>query len=161
MRRSFVMAALATTVLATPAIAQSKTGFGPVIGVNVTTGSLGDSYGVGWLIGGQFVKGTGFGSVIFEVTYNGFSLSDDVPGEGEVDFTDDLNVWGFGLGPRFRLGPLHVGAVAAYYTEVEEFDVLPVATIKVWKLDLGVRYKGLFERAEWFGITAAIHFGDF
>ena len=104
MRRSFLLAALATTVAAAPAIAQSKTGFGPIVGVNVTTGSLGDSYGVGWFVGGQFVKGTGFGSVIFEVTYNGFSLDDQIAGS---DYSDDLHVWGFGLGPRFRLGPLH------------------------------------------------------
>ena len=157
MRRSFLMAALATTVAASPAIAQSKTGFGPIVGVNVTTGSLGDSYGVGWFIGGQFVKGTGFGSVIFEAAYNGFSIDDEIEGS---DYSNDLNIWSFGLGPRFRLGPLHVGALAAYYTDVDEFDVLPVATIKVWKLDLGVRYKGLFETAEWFGISAAFHFGD-
>jgi hypothetical protein len=158
-RRSFLIATLATMVVAAPAIAQSKTGFGPVVGINATTSSFGDYYGVGWMVGGQFVKGTGFGSVMFEVTYNGFSIDDELPGEG-TDFSDDVNIWGFGLGPRFALGPFHVGALAAYYTEVDDFDIVPLASINIWKLDLGARYKGLLGDADWFGLTLSFHFGD-
>lgn len=161
MRKSFLLAALAAALVTAPVAAQSKSksGFGPVVGLNLPAGDFGDFYNTGWTAGLQHVKGTGFGSLMAEATFNGFSYQDDINDVSDI-FDDNLEAWGFGLGPRFALGPLNVGALGSYHTDMDEFDVIPLATINVWKLDLGVRYKGLFGDFDWFGVTAAIHFGS-
>jgi hypothetical protein len=154
MRRSFLVAALLAATAAAPAAAQ--TGFGPVVGLNVAAGSFGDYYGTGWTLGAQYIKGLPFGSLMAEVAYNGFSIGDDLPDLG--DFEDDLNLWGFAVGPRLGLGPFNFGALGSYHTEIDEFDVIPLAGFNIWKLDVAFRYKGLFGDADWVGLTAAILF---
>jgi hypothetical protein len=154
MRRSFLLAALLAAASAAPAAGQ--TGFGPVVGVNVAAGSLSDNYGTGWTLGAQYIKGLPFGSLMFEAAYNGFSIGDDLP--DLEDFNDDLNLWGFAAGPRLGLGPFNFGALGSYHTEIDEFDVIPLAGINIWKLDVALRYKGLFGNSDWVGLTAAILF---
>jgi hypothetical protein len=93
---------------------------------------------------------------MFEATYNGFSLGDDLP-TAEA-YTDDINLWGFGAGARLGIGPLNFGALGSYHTEIDEFDVIPLVGVNIWKLDVALRYKGLFGDADWVGLTAAILF---
>jgi len=154
MRRSFLSLLALTTLAAAPAAGQ--TGFGPVAGVNVAAGSFGDYYGTGWTLGAQYIKGLPFGSLMFEAAYNGFSIGDDLP--ALEDFTDDLNFFGFAAGPRLGIGPLNFGALGSYHTEIDEFDVIPLVGINIWKLDVALRYKGLFGDADWAGLTAAFLF---
>lgn len=154
MRRSFLPLLALTALVATPAAGQ--TGFGPVAGVNVAADEFSKYYGTGWTLGAQYIKGLPFGSLMFEASYNGFSISGDLP--DLEDFDDDLNLWGFAAGPRLGLGPFNVGALGSYHTEIEEFDVIPLVGINVWKLDVALRYKGLLGDADWVGLTAAILF---
>lgn len=154
MRRSFLPLLALTALAAAPAAGQ--TGFGPVVGINVASGSFADYYGTGWTLGAQYIKGLPFGSLMFEASYNGFSIGDDLP--DLEDFDDDLNLWGFAAGPRLGLGPFNVGALGSYHTEIDEFDVMPLVGINVWKLDVALRYKGLLGDADWVGLTAAILF---
>ena len=154
MRRSFLLAALLAAASTAPAAGQ--TGFGPVVGVNFAAGSFGDYYGTGWTLGAQYIKGLPFGSLQFEATYNGFGIDDEIP--ALEDFNDDLNLWGFAAGPRLGIGPFNFGALGSYHTEIDEFDVIPLAGINIWKLDVALRYKGLFGDADWVGVTAAILF---
>ena len=154
MRRSSLTLLALTTLAAVPAAAQ--TGFGPVVGVNVASGSFGNYYGTGWTLGAQYIKGLPFGSLMLEATYNGFSIGDELPTAGA--YTDDITLWGFAAGPRLGIGPLNFGALGSYHTEIDEFDVIPLVGINIWKLDVALRYKGLFGDAEWVGLTAAILF---
>jgi hypothetical protein len=96
---------------------------------------------------------------MLEGTYNSFSVSDELPEVGD-EYSSNLNVWGFAAGPRFALGPFHVGALAAYYTEVDQFDIVPLALFNIWKLDMGLRYTGLLGDSDWIGVTASFHFGN-
>lgn len=150
MRRSFLPLLALTALAAVPAAGQ--TGFGPVVGINAGSGS----FGVGWTLGAQYIKGLPFGSLMFEASYNGFSLDDEVP--DLEDYSDDINLWGFAAGPRLSLGPLNIGALGSYHTEIDEFDVMPLVGINIWKLDVALRYKGLLGDADWVGLTAAILF---
>ncbi|HEX9166461.1 MAG TPA: hypothetical protein VF862_11170 [Gemmatimonadales bacterium] len=154
MRRSFLPLLALTALAAAPAAAQ--TGFGPVVGLNVAAGSFGEYFGAGWTLGAQYIKGLPFGSLMFEAAYNGFSIVDDLTDLEAFD--DDLNLWGFAAGPRLGIGPFNVGALGSYHTEVDEFDVIPMAGINIWKLDVALRYKGLFGDANWAGLTAAFLF---
>jgi hypothetical protein len=152
-RRSLLTAVALTALAAAPSAAQ--TGFGPVVGINLPAGSL-DAYGNGWTVGAQYIKGLPFGSLQFEATYNGFGLDTDLP--DLEDFDDDLNLFGFAAGPRLGIGPFNFGALGSYHTEIDEFDVIPLVGINIWKLDVALRYKGLFGDADWVGVTAAILF---
>jgi hypothetical protein len=154
MRRSYLTFLALTTLAAAPAAGQ--TGFGPVVGVNAAAASFDDYYGTGWTVGAQYIKGLPFGSLMFEAAYNGFSIGDDLP--ALEDFTDDLNFFGLAAGPRLGIGPLNIGALGSYHTEIDEFDVIPLAGINIWKLDVALRYKGLFGDADWVGLTAAFLF---
>lgn len=151
--RPLLSAFTLSALLAAPSAAQ--TGFGPVVGVNFASGSFGD-YGTGWTLGAQYIKGLPFGSLMFEASYNGFSIGDDLP--DFEDLRDDLNLWGFAVGPRLGIGPLNLGALGSYHTEIDEFDVMPLVGFNIWKLDVAVRYKGLFGDVAWAGLTAAILF---
>ncbi len=155
-RRSFLTALALATLAAAPAAAQ--TGFGPVVGLNVASGSFSDTFGTGWTLGAQYIKGLPFGSLMFEATYNGFGIDDELPNLDDFDFTDDITLWGFAAGPRLGIGPFNFGALGSYHTEIDEFDVIPLMGINIWKLDIALRYKGLFGDADWVGVTAAILF---
>jgi hypothetical protein len=151
------LALLATALLvAAPATAQAQSSFAPMVSVNVPTGTFADAFKTGWGLGAQFTKGNGLMTFVAEAGYNAFSR--DTIGTGGYA-TDDLGVWNFGAGLRASIGPLYAGGVASYFTEIDEFDIIPVVGFHILMLDIGVRYKGLLENSDWVGVSVGFHFG--
>ena len=153
-RRLAVLAA--AFLLAVPIAAQAQSSFAPMVSANVPTGAFADTYKTGWGLGAQYTRGNGLLTFVGEVGYSAFSKdSSGTYGGG----TDDLGVWNFAAGVRGSIGPLYVGGLASYFTEVDEFDIVPVVGFHILMLDLGFRYKGLIGDADWFGVSLGFHFG--
>jgi hypothetical protein len=79
--------------------------------------------------------------------------------ENGVEF-DDVSTFGFAAGARgaIPLAGLYAGGLAGYWTDADEFDIVPLVGIHLGPADVGVRYKGLLGDLDWFSITAAVHF---
>ena len=169
MRSKLVLSALAVSLLALPAglAAQTSaqlqqngvTSLGVVGAFNVPVGDLGDITDPGWGVYAQGTAGKGILTLVAEGGYDKLSAKDFEIG-GEPVTGESLDAWHAALGARFTLGPIYAGGLAGYwFNDVDEFDVVPMIGLHVWKLDIGARYKGLFGDFDWIGITAGIHFG--
>lgn len=151
------LALLATAlIVAAPTAARAQTSFAPMVSVNIPSGDFADGLKTGWGVGGQFTKGNGLLTFVAEVGYNSFSR--DTVGTGGYA-SDALGIWNFGAGLRGSIGPLYVGGIASYFSEIDQFDLVPVVGFHILMLDIGVRYKGLLEDADWVGVSVGFHFG--
>ncbi len=83
-------------------------------------------------------------------------VGEDLPGGGQVD---DFTSWGFLGGAKVGIaGLLSGGALAGYYTEVDELDLVPFASLKLGMLDVGIQYKMLND-TKWFAARVGFSFG--
>jgi hypothetical protein len=134
---------------------------GPIAAINFPTSDLSDiTSSIGWGIGVQATHGRGFLTLVGEAGYDAFGGEDY--SIGGVDFEGEtIGVWHGALGARATIGPIYAGGLAGYWggDDVEDFDVIPMVGLHLWKIDLGARYKGLFGDADWFAVTGAFHFG--
>ena len=72
---------------------------------------------------------------------------------------EDFTTWGFLGGVKASLvGILSGGVLTGYYTEVDEWDLVPFATVKLGMFDVGAQYKMLGD-SKWFGARAGLSFG--
>jgi hypothetical protein len=134
---------------------------GPIAALNFPSGDLADVTGdIGWGIGVQATHGRGFLTLVGEAGYDGFG-GDEFEFEGQTFETGSIGVWHGAVGARATVGPVYVGGLVGYWggDGVEDFDVIPMVGLHLWKIDVGARYKGLFGDADWFAVTGAIHFG--
>jgi hypothetical protein len=169
MKSRFILSALLLSALTSSATAQSQaqlqgkgvTSIGPIAALNFPSSALSDvTSSVGWGVGVQGTLGRGFLTVVAEGGYDRF-MGDEFEIEGETFQADDVGVWHGALGARATVGPIYAGGLAGYWggDGVEDFDVIPMVGLHLWKIDVGARYKGLFGDADWFAITGAFHFG--
>jgi hypothetical protein len=153
-----VLAATASTPAMAQGIAMSESSLaskgalslGPIGGIAIPTGDVSDVLSTGWMLGGQGTYGLGMLSLLGEVGVTKFGA--------EVDGASADAVWNFGAGARLALGPIYVGGLASYYSENVDFELVPMAGIYLGPIDIGARYVGLVSDAQWFAVTAAVHF---
>jgi hypothetical protein len=169
--RNHTMVLAATLLLASTLQAQSRSeatlqkqganSIGPIAALNFPSGDLADVTGsIGWGLGVQATHGRGFLTLVGEAGYDGFS-GEEYDFEGETFETESTGLWHGALGARATVGPVYVGGLAGYWggDGIEDFDIVPMVGLHLWKIDVGARYKGLFGDADWFAVTGAIHFG--
>ena len=126
--------------------------------LNFPTSDLGDAASTGWGFGLQFTQGQGKFALFGEVGYDHFGVDGGEDVEG-VDYGSDLNPWHFGGGAKLAVWRINVAALAGYWTEDLGFDVVPIVGIKIWRLQTGLRYKGLLGDGEWIALTVGFGFG--
>jgi len=68
-------------------------------------------------------------------TFSGITLV-----EGTNVKTDSRTMWEFVAGPQADFGMLYIGVEAGYYTDLNEWGVVPNAGIRKNMIDVGVRY---------------------
>ena len=161
-----LMAALAATPLHAQAQdtsekddqAKGSRSFRIFAALNFPTSDLGDAASTGWGFGGQLIRGQGAFALFGEVGYDHFGV--DVPeGVPEDSYGSDFNPWHLGGGAKLAVGPINVAGLVGYWSDVEDFDVVPIVGIKVWRLQLGARYKGLLGDGDWIALTAGFRLG--
>lgn len=134
---------------------------GPIASINFPSSDLADvSSSIGWGLGVQATHGRGLFTLVGEAGYDGFG-GEDFEFEGQQIEGESTGIWHGALGARVTLGPVYAGGLAGYWggDGVEDFDVIPMVGLHLWKIDVGARYKGLFGDADWFAVTGAFHFG--
>jgi hypothetical protein len=131
---------------------------GPVVGIAFPTGDFGDVVGTGFMLAGQGTYGYK-GKVTFlgEVGVTIFGGDDTIIDGQEVD-VDGPTAIHFAAGARVPLGPVYVGGLAGYWTDVDDFDLVPLVGIHFGTFDIGARYNGLIGDGDWLTITGALHF---
>lgn len=167
----FVAAAAASVLVASNLHAQSTSeatlqkkgtnSIGPIAAINFPSSDLADATGgIGWGLGVQATHGRGLLTLVGEAGYDYFS-GEDFTFEGQDFEGESVGVWHGALGARVTLGPIYAGGLAGYWggDGVEDFDIIPMVGLHLWKIDVGARYKGLFGDADWFAVTGALHFG--
>jgi hypothetical protein len=126
--------------------------------LNFPTSNLGDAASTGWGFGLQFTQGQGKFALFGEVGYDHFGVEgvEDVEG---VDYGSDVNPWHFGGGAKLAVWRINVAGLAGYWTDIEDFDIVPIVGMKIWKLQAGLRYKGLLGDGDWIALTVGFGFG--
>lgn len=127
----------------------------PFMGLNFPSGDLGDVSNTGLTFGVQGTYGLGVMALMAEASFSNFTGKL----ENGIEF-DDVSTFGFAAGARaaIPLAGLYAGGLAGFWTDADEFDLVPMAGIHLGPADVGVRYKGLLGDLDWFSITAAVHF---
>jgi len=86
-----------------------------------------------------------------EAGYNSFGGKT----EGEVQYPD-LDIWSFLIGARLQLPIIYFSLDGGYYTELDEFSLLPGLGLRFLFLDVGGRYKWTGEN--WFEVFGGLSF---
>ncbi len=152
MKRSSLLLAILFCLVLLPGRAEAQFALGARAKLLFPTGGFDDLAKTGWgaAATGDFtllplVKLRG------EVGYNRFD------GETNGDTTyDDWNIWNFGVGARLQLPIIYISLDGSYYTEIDEFSVLPGAGFRFLFLDVGARYKWTGEN--WFEVFGGVSF---
>ena len=153
MRRFSFVLILALALVALPRTAEAQFKIGARGKILLPTGDFNDVAKTGWGLAatGDFtliplVKLRG------EVGYNKFD------GEDRSDGTtiDDWNIWSFLIGARLQLPIIYFSLDGGYYTEIDEFSLLPGLGFRFLFLDVGGRYKWTGEN--WFEIFGGVSF---
>src|SRR5262245_46753493 len=166
MSRSALLLSLAACIFAAPLHAQDTSekedqakgsrAFRIFGALNFPASDLGDQASTGWGFGGQFIRGQGAFALFGEVGYDHFGLEDAIEG---ASYGADVNPWHFGGGAKIAVWRINLAGLVGYWTDVEDFDIMPIVGIRIWKLQAGVRYKGLLGDADWIALTAGFTFG--
>ena len=69
---------------------------------------------------------------------------------------EDLDIWSFMIGARLQLPIIYFSLDGAYYTEIDEFSLLPGLGFRFLFLDVGGRYKWTGEN--WFEVFGGVSF---
>ncbi len=77
--------------------------------------------------------------------------------EGTNIKTESSTMWEFSAGPQVDFGKLYIGAEAGYYTEFDEWGVVPNVGLRKDLLDLSVRYN-LLGDGEFLAVRAGFFF---
>jgi hypothetical protein len=110
--------------------------------------------------GANFTAGFKYGLPLLDVFAGGgwtwFSAKN--PGSAGQP-TEDLSSFDIHAGGLFNLALLGLGAKAGYwFGDLSEFDILPMAQVRFWKLFAGAEYKGLLGDGNWVGLSLGIRF---
>ncbi|HKP27816.1 MAG TPA: hypothetical protein VJU15_00340 [Gemmatimonadales bacterium] len=127
--------------------------------LNFPTSDTGDAASTGWGLGLQFTRGQGAFALFGEVGYDHFGIEGVEGLPPGTDYGTDLNPWHFGGGAKVAVGPINVAGLVGYWTDIEDFDLVPIVGVKIWRLQTGVRYKGLFGDGDWIALTVGFGFG--
>ena len=87
-----------------------------------------------------------------EVGYNHFDGED---ADGAQTY-EDRNIWNFGIGGRLQLPIVYLSLDGMYYTDIDEFSVLPGLGLRFLFLDVGARYKWTGEN--WIEVFGGVAF---
>jgi hypothetical protein len=116
------------------------------------TSTFGDVYGSG----ANFTAGFKYGLPLVDVRVGGGWTWFDAPSDSAVE---DVSSFDVHAGAMFNLAILGLGARAGYwFNDLDEFDILPMGEVRLWKLFAGAEYKGLLGDAEWVGVFLGIRF---
>lgn len=153
MRHAILLAAGLSLAAALPAHAIS---FNVGLVGDMPTGDLEDVAELGYGVYGRVDRSLApLINSSFQVEMNRFT-GQDLPGGGQVE---DFTSWGFLTGASVKfLGMLNGGLLVGYYTEVDEFDLVPFLGMRFGLIDAGLQYKMLGD-AQWFGLKAGVSFG--
>ena len=153
MKRLSLLFAIFLAVAVLPARADAQFTIGARGKLLIPTGDFNDEVTTGW-----GVAGTGDFTLIplvklrGEVGYNHF---DGEEPDGDRTF-EDRDIWNFGIGGRLQLPIVYFSLDAMYYTDIDEFSVLPGLGLRFLFLDLGARYK--WSGANWFEVFGGVAF---
>ena len=86
-----------------------------------------------------------------EAGYNKFGGKEVAGGQ-----LKDLDIWSFMIGARLQLPIIYFSLDGAYYTEIDEFSLLPGLGLRFLFLDVGGRYKWTGEN--WFEVFGGVSF---
>ncbi len=114
------------------------------------TSDWGDIYGNG----ANFSAGFKYGLPLVDVRVGGGWTWFDAPSG-----LDDPSSFDVHAGAMFNLAIIGLGARAGYwFNDLDEFDILPMGEVRLWKLFAGAEYKGLLGDADWVGVFLGIRF---
>jgi hypothetical protein len=152
MKRLPLLFAILFSLVLLPGRAEAQFKIGARGKVMFPTGDFSDEAETGWGLAatGDFtliplVKLRG------EAGYNKFGGK-----EVEGDQHEDLNIWSFMIGARLQLPIIYFSLDGAYYTEIDEFSLLPGLGLRFLFLDVGGRYKWTGEN--WFEVFGGVSF---
>lgn len=153
MKRLPMLFAILLTVAVLPARAEAQFTIGARGKLLFPTGDFNDEVKTGWGAAavGDFtliplIKLRG------EVGYNHFDGEEVAGGQA----LEDRNIWNFGIGGRLQLPIIYVSLDGMYYTDIDEFSVLPGLGLRFLFLDVGARYKWTGEN--WFEVFGGVAF---
>jgi hypothetical protein len=152
MRRRLFALIAALALVAIPQTAAAQFDIGARGKILFPTGDFSDVAETGWGL-----AATGDFTVIplikirGEAGYNSFGGKID----GLTNY-DDWNIWSFMIGARLQLPIIYFSLDGAYYTEIDEFSLLPGLGLRFLFLDVGARYK--WNDANWFEVFGGVSF---
>lgn len=115
----------------------------------------------------QVVSDGGGASAIFDYPFSGiinitgslgwYTFKGRTLIEGTNIKTDSSTLWEFAAGPQADFGVLYLGLEGGYYTELNEWGLVPNAGIRKGMIDLGVRFK-VTEDAKFMAVRVGFFF---
>jgi len=138
MKRIFCVALFVTACITTPAVAAGLSS-GVALALIQPTGDFDDAYDSGWGIHAAFDY-----SLIPLITLTGDFGWNTFQGK-EIGDTgiklDDVDMWEFSAGGKVNLAFLYAGAEVGYFTDENEWDIIPFLGTRLGPFDAMLRYK--------------------
>jgi hypothetical protein len=153
MKRPLFVLIAALALVAIPQTASAQFAIGARGKLLFPTGDLADSVDTGWGL-----AATGDFTLIPLIELRGEAGYNSLPGKDRSDGTQiaDLDIWSFLIGARLQLPIIYFSLDGGYYTELDEFSLLPGLGLRFLFLDVGGRYKWTGEN--WFEVFGGVSF---
>ena len=161
MRKGWILTIAAAALAAGAGLPAHAGGFGVGANVALPTGDFGDVLDSGFGIHAlarhpvaPLVTLTGDAGW---TTFSTQDLTTDVGGYSFELGGDNVDIWNFTAGARVALMPMGLGLEYGYFSEVDEWSLVPNAGVSFSKLAVDLRYKATGD-ANWFELRAGIYF---
>jgi hypothetical protein len=106
--------------------------------------------------GANFTAGFKYGLPLLDFRAGGGWTWFDAPSGSALE---DVSSFDVHAGAMFNLAIVGLGARAGYwFNDLDEFDILPMGEVRLWKLFAGAEYKGLLGDADWVGVFLGFRF---
>ena len=141
-----------------------------ILGITLLSGASSRLDAQSLYLGGGWVYGLSDFGEVYENGANfsagfkyGLPLLDVRAGGGWTWFnapSDDFSSFDLHVGAMFNLAIFGLGARAGYwFNDLDEFDILPMGEVRLWKVFAGAEYKGLLgDDADWVGVFLGFRF---
>ncbi|MFO7608269.1 MAG: hypothetical protein R6X35_03590 [Candidatus Krumholzibacteriia bacterium] len=162
MRRGWILAIAAAVLVMGGSLPARAGSFGVGAGLALPTGDFGDAVDLGYGLHAMVKHPVApLVTLTGDAGWTRFSTSDEfLVGEGLggwLGADDTVDVWNVTGGARVAMMPMNLGLEFGYFSELEEWSLVPNLGFGFSKLALDLRYKATGD-AKWFEVRAGLYF---
>ncbi|MBE0566541.1 MAG: hypothetical protein IH621_11310 [Krumholzibacteria bacterium] len=162
MRRGWILTIAASALAVAGSLPAQAGGFGLGLSAALPTGDFGDYLDSGFGVHAMYKRPvTPLVQLTADVGWTRFGTADltgDLGGfDGFAAADDNLDVWNFTGGGKVDFMPFGLGLEYGYFSEIDEYGLVPNVGVSFTKFAVDLRYKATGD-ANWFEVRAGLYF---